>query len=100
MTVRVRETVGTSWPDPGRPGTRHWRSVSVSAGGGWLLAAWVLRYFIAWPLFLGPLWLVAEFWIVAVTGLIVAAALARRQARWADVTLTRLRFGLLMADLR
>jgi hypothetical protein len=102
MTVRIRETAGTSWRDPRYPGTRHWRSTSVSYGAGWGLAGFlVIGPFLAlWWLLLAELWLAAESVLITVTGVAVLVALARKEARPGDVTLTRLRFGLAMVDLK
>ncbi len=106
MSVRIRETAGTSWRDPRHPGTRHWRSTSVSYGAGWWLlglGAWAFiaaPFLILWWMILAELWLAAESVIFLVTGIAVLAVLALRQARPGDVRLTRLRWGLWMVDLR
>jgi hypothetical protein len=102
MTVRIRETAGTSWRDPRYPGTRHWRSTSVSYGAGWGLTGFLVigPFLLLWWLLLAELWLTAETVLITVTGVAVLVVLALRQARPGDVRLTRLRFGLFMADLK
>lgn len=45
MSIRFRESAGTSWQDPYAPGVRHWRSRGISYGlFGWLMTGfgWVL----------------------------------------------------------
>jgi hypothetical protein len=102
MTVRIRETAGTSWRDPRQPGTRHWRSTSVSYGAGWGLLGLVFigPFLVLWWMLLLELWLAAESVLITVTGVAVLAVLVLRQARPRDVRLTWLRFGLVMVDLR
>lgn len=100
MTVRIRETAGTSWRDPRYPGTRHWRSTSVSYGAGWYALGWLIRYGIVWPFLLIWLWLAVECAVILVTGILALAVVAARGARLSDLTLTRLRWGLVMIDLR
>jgi hypothetical protein len=46
------------------------------------------------------LWLAAESAVLMVTAVLVIVALASRGARFGDVTLRRLRFGLWMLDLK
>jgi hypothetical protein len=102
MNVRIRETAGTSWRDPRHPGTRHWRSTSVSYGAGWGLLGFlvVAPFWLLWWMLLLELWLSAECVLITVTGIAVLAVLVLRQARPGDVTLTRLRWGLVMVDLK
>ena len=96
MSVRV----GESWQ--ARNGRRRW--VSMSLGdllfglGAW--AVLVLPLLLLWWLLLAELWLAAETVLTTVTGVAVLAVLALRQARPGDVRLTRLRFGLVMVDLK
>jgi hypothetical protein len=96
MSVRV----GESWQ--ARNGHRRWVSMSlgdVLALG--LLGAWlVLPLLLLWWMLLAELWLAAETVLITVTGLAVLVALVARQAGPGDVTLSRLRFGLWMADLK
>jgi hypothetical protein len=81
--MRIRETYGTSWRGS-TPGTRHWRSETVSYrpwGGLFLLAGLLL-----WI----PLWLEIEVYVLAVSGLVVltrwafdpSARFRCRFARW------------------
>lgn len=104
MSVRVRETYGTSWRDSRRPGTRHWRSTSVSFGlgtyllGRGLWGLFILPFALLWWLLLAELWLSAEFLLLAVSGVLTGYALARRQVRFADVTVTGLRYHLFVID--
>ena len=105
MSVRVRETCGTSWPDQRHPGTRHWRSTSVSYGlFTWLagLGAWAVIVFpfaLLWWLLLAEVWIGAEALLILVTGVLAAVAVAG-DAKLSDVTFTRLRFGLFMVNVR
>ena len=96
MTIRV----GESWQ--ARNGHRRW--VSMSLGDvmfGWgVWAVIVLPLLVLWWMLLAELWLAAECVLITVTGVAVLVALALRQARPGDVRLTRLRWGLFMADLR
>ncbi len=63
-------------------------------------ACLVLPLLLVWWLILAELWLAAEAVLILVTGSAVLAVLALRKARPRDVTLTRLRFGLFMVDLK
>ena len=96
MSIRV----GESWQ--ARNGHRRWVSMSlgdVLALG--LLGAWlVLPLLLLWWMLLAELWLTAETVLITVTGVAVLVALVARQAGPGDVRLTRLRFGLWMADLK
>jgi hypothetical protein len=60
--------------------------------GGW--AVFVLPFAFVWWLLLAELWLCAEAVLLAVSGILVLADLARRQIRFADITVMRLRWGL------
>ena len=96
MSIRV----GESWQ--ARNGHRRWMSMS---GGDLLfgLGVWavIVGPFLAlWWLFLAELWLAAECAVILFTGILVLAALALRGVRPGDVTLTRLRWGLFMVDLK
>jgi hypothetical protein len=65
--MRFRETWGTSWRGH-RPGTRHWRSHSVSFGlFGWLLT--VCGWVIIWSFILVP-WLALELGLFVASGLL------------------------------
>ena len=96
MSIRV----GESWQ--ARNGHRRWVSMSlgdVLALG--LLGAWlVLPLLLLWWMLVAELWLTAETVLITVTGVAVLVALARKESRPGDVTLTRLRWGLWMADLK
>lgn len=96
MSIRV----GESWQ--ARNGHRRW--VSMSLGDlmlGWgVWAVFVLPLLALWWLLLLELWLAAETVLVTVTGVAVLAVLVLRQARPGDVRLTRLRWGLVMVDLK
>lgn len=105
MSIRVRETRGTSWRGA-EPGTRHYRSTSVSYGGGTYLAglgAWaflVLPFMLMWWCLLIELWLCAEVLLLAVTGVPVIAAVTRERGRARDITLTRARWHLYAFGLK
>ena len=105
MTARIRETRGTSWRDPHQPGTRHWRSTSVSFSlWTWLagFGAWAVIVFpfaLLWWLLLAEVWIGAEALLILVTGVLAAVAVAG-DAKLSDVTFTRLRFGLFMVNVR
>src|ERR1035437_6008245 len=96
MSIRV----GESWQ--ARNGHRRWGAMSlgdVLAPG--LRGAWlVLPLLLLWWMPLAELWLTAETVLITVTGVAVLVALARKESRPGDVTLTRLRCGLWMADLK
>jgi hypothetical protein len=104
VSVRIRESYGTSWRDPRTPGTRRWRSTSVSYGfGTWFLGRglwglFVLPFALLWYLLLAELWLCAEAVLLTVSGVLTGVALARRQIRFADVRVTGLRYGLFVID--
>lgn len=105
--MRIRQAHGTSWRDPRQPGTRHWQSTSVSYGfPGWALLIWwplvpfALMFWAACWLLLAELWLCAEFYVLAVSGVYVLVRIASHHGRAADITLTRLAFGLRAVALR
>lgn len=105
MTLRIRESAGTSWPGPRHPGTRHWRSTSVSYGPAFLVlgllgACFLLPLWFLWKVLLLEAWLAAEAVLLAVTAVLAAVALARKETRLPDLTLTRLGWGLRMVDVR
>jgi hypothetical protein len=103
VSVRVRESYGTSWRGPS-PGTRHWRSTSVSYGfGGWFLgyglwSLFIFPFVLCWWMLLMALWIDAEAVLLIVSGVLTGVALARRQIRFADITVTGLRWGLFVID--
>ena len=112
MSIRVRETYGTSWQGT-RPGTRHYRSVSVSAGlGTYLLGSLALcfsrgvlglflfPFVFGWWALLFSGWVLAELLLVIVTGIAVTGAVLNHEGRGADITVTWLRFGLFMFNLK
>ena len=96
MSIRV----GESWTASN--GHRRWVSMPLHdlliGYGAW--AVIVLPFLLLWWLVLAELWLAAECALILVTALVVAAALIRHEARLSDITLSRLRFGLRMADLK
>jgi len=103
MSIRV----GESWTT--RNG--HRRRVSVSLGtylfGGLayclargLWGLFLLPFAVAWWCLLIELRLAAEILLLAVSGVLVLADLARRVIRPADVTVTRLRWGLFVIDAK
>lgn len=108
MSVRVRETRGTSWRGAS-PGTRHYRSTSVSFSLGaylaWcsargMLGLFVLPFALMWWCLLIDLWICAEFLVFIVTGIAVIAAVCRREGRAADITVRVLRWHLLAFGLK
>lgn len=96
MTIRV----GESWQ--ARNGHRRWVSMPLHdllfAWGAW--AVFVLPFLFLWWLLLAELWVAAECAVFLFTAILVALTLATGGAGFGDVTLTRLRWGLWMADLR
>lgn len=92
MSIRVRETYGTSWRGT-RPGTRHWRSTSVSFGlGSYLLgygiwSLFVIPLIVMWWLLLAELWVCAEMLLLTVSLIVVAVLLAQRRIGLADLAL-------------
>lgn len=93
MSIRIRETYGTSWRGT-RPGTRHWRSTSVSFGlGSYLLgygiwSLFVIPLIVMWWLLLAEVWLVAEVYAAGISGIVVLISwwkqpATRYRARWA-----------------
>ena len=99
MSIRV----GESWT--ARNGHRRWVSVGLGdyllgLGSLGILGLLVFPFLLLWWLLLAELWLAAETVLTTVTGVAVLAVLALRQARPGDVRLTRLRFGLVMVDLK
>ena len=96
MSIRV----GESWT--ARNGHRRWVSMPLhDLLIGWgVLAVFVLPFWLLWRLVLLELWLAAECVLLLVTGILAAIALIRREAKPSDVTLSRLRWGLFMVDVR
>ena len=96
MSIRV----GESWQ--ARNGHRRWVSMSLGdllfGWGAW--AVFVLPFLLLWWLLLAEAWLAAETAVFIVTGIMALAVVAGRGARFGDVTLARLRFGLVMVNLR
>ncbi|HEY2088629.1 MAG TPA: hypothetical protein VGH54_21740 [Mycobacterium sp.] len=104
MSVRVSESYVT------RNGHRR----TVSAGlGTWLLAILayctargLIGFFVILPAALMLGCLLAELWVCAaivlftVTGAVAVIAVARHEAKAADLTFTRLRWGLVIVGLR
>jgi hypothetical protein len=99
--------VGESWTT--RNGHRRWVSVSLgtylfgSLGfclGRGLRGLFLLPFAVAWWCLLAELWVCAEVLLLAVSGGLVLADLARRVIRPADVTVTPLRWGLLVIDVK
>ena len=96
MSVRV----GESWQ--ARNGHRRWVSMplhDVLFGLG-VWAVFVLPFLACGGCSWLELWLAAETVLIVVTGVVVLVAVVTRGARPGDVTLTRLRWGLFMVDLR
>ena len=96
MAIRV----GESWQ--ARNGHRRWISMPLHDVliFGLLGAPFVLAFIALWWMVAAELWLAAETVVLLVTGIVVIVALARRQAKVSGVTLTRLRFGLWMIDVK
>ena len=96
MSIRV----GESWT--ARNGHRRWVSMPLhDLLIGWgVLAVFVLPFWLLWWLVLAELWLAAECVLILLSGILVIIDLARRQAKPADVTLTRLRWGLFVFDVK
>lgn len=103
MSIRA----GESWT--ARNGHRRW----ISAGLGTYLAAtfgfclarglpglFLLPFAVAWRCLPAALWLVAEVLLLTVSGVLALADLARKVIRPEDITLTRLRWGLLVIDVK
>lgn len=67
--MRYRNTYGVSAPGP-YPGTRQWASRSVSYGPGTLIAAVALKILL-WAFILGPLWILAESWVITISAVTV-----------------------------
>jgi hypothetical protein len=92
--------LGESWQ--ARNG--HRRFVSVPLHDlilSWGLGAWlVLPLWFTWKLCTWSLRAAAECALLALTAVLAVIAVARHEARWSDVGLTRLRFGLRMVDVR
>ncbi len=87
MGARIRHTEGVSWR--AGPGVRRWRSSSVSVGLGWFGLGWLLWYGIAWPFFIAPLWLVAEFWLLVITALASLGYMISRDQPASDLLIAR-----------
>jgi len=96
MSVRA----GEAWT--ARNGHRRWVSMGlgdVLALG--LLGAWlVLPLWLLWWMLVAEAVLAAEAVVFAVTGIMALAVVAGRGARFGDVTLARLRWGLVMINLK
>lgn len=96
MSIRV----GEAWT--ARNGHRRWISMPLHdlliGYGAWTVI--VLPFLLLWWLLLAELWLAAECVLILVTSALAAIALARHEARLSDVTLSRVRFGLRIVDLK
>lgn len=96
MSIRV----GESWT------TRNGRRRRVSMGLGTYLtvfgvrSAFALPFLLLWWLILAEVWVLAEIALLAVSGGLALTDLARRRVRFADITVTSLRWGLLVIDLK
>ena len=67
----------------------------------WGLGAWlVLPLWFLWKLCVWSLWAAVECALLLATAVLAVVAVVRHEARWGDVTMTRLRFRLVMVDLR
>ena len=96
MTIRV----GESWT--ARNGHRRWVSLPLHdvLALGLLGAPFFLLLLAVWWMILAELWLAAESVLLLVTASWLPVRLAAGGAGFGDVTLTRLRWGLWMADVR
>ena len=96
MTIRV----GESWH--ARNGHRRFVSMPLHdvLALSLLGMLFVLPLWLLWWMIVAEVWLAAESLVLVVTGVLVIVALARRQAKVSGVTLTRLRFGLFMLDVK
>ena len=96
MAIRV----GESWQ--ARNGHRRWVSMPLHdvLALGLLGALFWVPLWLLWWLIVAEAWLAAETLVLLVTGVLVLVALARRQAKVSGVTMTRLRWGLFMLDVR
>jgi uncharacterized membrane protein len=96
MSVRV----GESWQ--ARNGHRRFVSMPLHdvLALGLLGAVVVLPLWALWWMVVIEVWLAAETLVLLFTGALVAAALIARSGMGSDVTLTKLRFGLWMVDLK
>jgi len=96
MTIRV----GESWQ--ARNGHRRFVSMPLHdvLALSLLGMLFVLPLWLLWWMIVAEVWLAAESLVLVVTGVLVIVALARRQAKVSGVTLTRLRFGLFMLDVK
>lgn len=80
MSLVIREGRGTSWRDPSQPGTRHYRSTSVSYRLGFGLLGYgagsllILPFLLMWWLLLAELWLTVEVYAVGISAIIVLAS--------------------------
>ena len=96
MSIRV----GESWQ--ARNGHRRWVSMplaDVLALGAFGLILFAPLWLI-WKAVLLEAWLAAELVVFLASAILALVALARREAHPGDVTMTRLRWGLWMVDLR
>lgn len=100
MSIRV----GESWQ--ARNGHRRFVSMPLHdvlflgllGFGFWAFV--ILPLLFLWWCLLAELWLSAETVLFLVTGVLAVVAVALHGARWSDVTLSRLRWGLFMVDLK
>jgi hypothetical protein len=75
-------------------------SLALCFGRGIVIGVCVLPFVLAWWCLLGELWLCAAIVLFTVTGAVAALAVARHEARPADLTFTRLRWGLVIVGLK
>jgi hypothetical protein len=75
-------------------------SLGTYLAGRGLLGLFLLPFAVTWWLLLAELWVCAEMLLVTVTGGLALLAVLRREARPADVTVMRLRWGLFQIGLK
>jgi hypothetical protein len=96
MTVRV----GESWQ--ARNGHRRWVSAPLRdvLALGLVGALFFLPFWLTWNLVVWSLWVYAEVLVFLFTAIAALVVVAGKEARLSDLTMTRLKWGLWMVDLK
>lgn len=85
MRAWIRETRGTSWPDPERKGVRHWRSRTIGLSAFWY-GAGIMLYGLFIVFVVVPLWMMAEFYLLLFSmGWLAWQWTAHPETRWDGV---------------
>lgn len=89
MRAWMRETRGTSWPDPRYRGVRHWHSRTIGVSAFWYGIGLLLYWCVAVPFFLLPLWCAVELFLLWLTLIIVLVGVLAHDRELGDIFIRR-----------